>query len=148
MCRLRSILRFRRQSLSFAFGLVTMTTARLIIAGVVLLFAAYIVAMNWGCVIVSLRNRKRGIDRHHSTVPIASLIFAGMGHMIWPWPDKSWIIAIPLLDIANWSLLWLPVAFIREKRMKSIAEPGAAPNGGPAPSVDNPNAPGGPPSVS
>jgi tetratricopeptide (TPR) repeat protein len=29
-----------------------------------------------------------------------------------------------------------------------VAEPGASPNGGPAASVDNPNAPGGPPSVS
>jgi hypothetical protein len=29
-----------------------------------------------------------------------------------------------------------------------FAEPSAAPNGGPAASVDNPNAPGGPPSVS
>jgi hypothetical protein len=31
---------------------------------------------------------------------------------------------------------------------RCIAEPSAAPNGGPAASVDNPNAPGGPPSVS
>lgn len=125
-----------------------MTTTRLIIAGVILLLAAYIVAMNWGCVIGSLRNRKRGIDRYHSTVPLASAIFAWIGHMIWPWPDKAWIIAIPLLDIANWNLLWLPVAFIRERLAKSIAEPSASPNGGPAASVDKSNAPGGPPSVS
>jgi hypothetical protein len=31
---------------------------------------------------------------------------------------------------------------------RTIAEPGAAPNGGPAASIDNSNAPGGPPSVS
>ena len=113
-----------------------MTISRIILAIVILLFAVYIVVMNWGCVIVSIRNRKRGIDRHHSTVPVVSFIMAGLAHLICPWPDKSWMIAIPLLDIANWSLLWLPFGLIREWRRRKIAEPGClcgkrAPGAGP-----------------
>jgi hypothetical protein len=38
--------------------------------------------------------------------------------------------------------------FIDWSKVTALAEPGAAPNGGPAASVDNSNAPGGPPSVS
>jgi hypothetical protein len=38
--------------------------------------------------------------------------------------------------------------FIDWRKVVEIAEPNAAPNGGPAASVDNSNAPGGPPSVS
>jgi hypothetical protein len=95
-----------------------MNIARLILALMILLLAAYIVVMNWGCVIVSLRNKKRGIDRHHSMVPILSLILAALACLAYPAPEKMWLISVPLLDIANWSLLWLPVGLIRES-MKS-----------------------------
>jgi hypothetical protein len=124
-----------------------MDTTRLILAIMILLLAAYIVAMNWGCVIVSIRNKRRGIDRHHSTVPVVSFILVALAHLIYPRPDKNWMIFIPLLDIANWSLLTLPFVLFQEWRKKNT-EPGAPPNGGPAASVDNSNVPGGPPSVS
>jgi hypothetical protein len=47
-------------------------------------------------------------------------------------------------------VLWELVGFFRSfwRKRKKNTEPYAAPNGGPATSVDNPNAPGGPPSVS
>jgi hypothetical protein len=38
--------------------------------------------------------------------------------------------------------------FLDWRKQLKITEPSAAPNGGPAASDDNPNAPGGPPSVS
>jgi hypothetical protein len=95
-----------------------MITARLIIAIVILVFALLIVVMNWGCVIVNMRNKKRGIDRHHSAVPIVSLVLAALAYLIYPRPDNTWMFAIPLLDIANWCLLWLPVALIRQARTK------------------------------
>ncbi len=55
-----------------------MTIARLIMAGLVLFLAAYIAAMNWGCVVASLRNQKKGIDKHHSTVPLVTVLLAGI----------------------------------------------------------------------
>jgi hypothetical protein len=130
------------------FGESAMTIARYILAIAVLLFAAYVVVINWGCVIVSMRNKRRGIDRHHSTVPIFSFGVTVVAMIIYPRHDRAvWMFSVPLVDIANWSLLWLPFGLIREC-MKKGTEPGASPNGGPAkPSVDSSTS-SGPPSVS
>ena len=95
-----------------------MTFARLIIAIVILVFALCICVMNWGCVIINMRNKKHRIDQHHSTVPLVSLVLVALAHLIYPRPDRNWMIAIPLFDIANWRLLWLPVALIRQARTK------------------------------
>ena len=124
-----------------------MTIARSILALAILLFAAYIVVMNWGCVIVSMRNKRRGIDRHHSTVPVVTFILAALAYTIFPRADNRWMITIPLLDIANWNLLWLPFGLIREWKKKGT-EPGASPNGGPRKPLSNSGAVEGPPSVS
>src|SRR3569832_1023077 len=105
-----------------------MTTARFILAIAILFYAAYIVVMNWGFVIVSSRNKRRGIDRHHSTVPIVSLVLAALASFIYPLRDQMWIISVPALDIANWSMFLLPVVVIRESRAKKIAEPDDAGN--------------------
>jgi len=104
-----------------------MDTIRLVLAIIVLLLAAYIVAMNWGCVIVSIRNKRRGIDRHHSTVPVLSFILVALAHLIYPKVDKNWMIVIPLLDVANWSLLTLPLVLFREWRKKDT-EPASGGN--------------------
>jgi hypothetical protein len=74
--------------------------------------------------------------------------FIGDGHGIhWPELDEDISVENVLLghpsgegarSFANW----------KEWYGQKIAEPGAPPNGGPAASVDNSNAPGGPPSVS
>ncbi len=96
-----------------------MDTTRLILAIVLLILSSYIVVMNWGCVIVSFRNKRRGIDRRHSTVPVVSLILVGLAHLIYPRPDKNWMIAIPLVDIANWNILLLPFVLLRERRKKN-----------------------------
>jgi hypothetical protein len=107
-----------------------METTSLILTIIVLLFAVYIVAMNWGCVIVSLRNKRRGIDRHHSTVPVVSFILVAIAHLIYPKPNKNWMFIIPLVDIANWSLLALPIVLFRRSGKTNI-EPGAPASGGP-----------------
>jgi len=74
--------------------------------------------MNWGCVILSLRNKKKGIDRHHSTVPLVSLLLAYFAFGMYPYLQKSWIGIIPLLDIGNLTLLWLPVVLVRELKQR------------------------------
>ena len=102
-----------------------MTTARFILALAVLLFGACIVLMNWWCVIVSARNKRRGIGRHHSMVSLVSIIFAALAYILYPQMDIVWIISVPLLDIANWHLLWLPVALVRKPKTDGGAEPPA-----------------------
>jgi len=95
-----------------------MTTARFIIAIIILVFALCIVAMNWSSVIGNIRNKRRGVNYHHSTVPIVSFILAALSYIVYPRPDKGAALIIPLLDIANWRLLWLPIASIRQARAK------------------------------
>ncbi len=80
-----------------------------------MLLAAYIVVMNWGCVIASERNKRKGIDKHHSTVPFISLILAGvLAYPLYPFTPKWWIGIIPAVDIGNWMLvIGLPWAIAR-----------------------------------
>src|SRR4030042_36270 len=95
-----------------------MITARLIIAIVILVFALCIVAMNWNSVIGNMRNKRKGVAHHHSTVPIVSFILAALSYIIYPRQDKGLALIVPLLDIANWRLLWLSVRSIRQARTK------------------------------
>ena len=90
-----------------------MTTARLIIAILILLLALFIVAMNWSSVIVNMKNKRIRVAYRYSTVPIVSFILAALSYIVYPRPDKGAALIIPLLDIANWRLLWLSVAMIR-----------------------------------
>jgi hypothetical protein len=101
-----------------------------ILSVAVLLFAAWIAAMNWGCVIVSTRNRRRGIDKYHSTVPFVSFFLVVLAILLYPrMPKPIWMLTVPLLDAGNWTLvlgvLWLPVTLIRQSRTKKSHEAGA-----------------------
>jgi hypothetical protein len=95
-----------------------MTTARLIIAILILLLALFIVALNWSSVIGNMKNKRKGVAYRYSTVPIVSFILAALSYIIYPRPDKGSALIIPLLDIANWRLPWLPVAMIRRTGKK------------------------------
>ncbi|NCC62602.1 MAG: hypothetical protein EOM12_17070 [Verrucomicrobiae bacterium] len=93
-----------------------MTLARTIIAIVLLVLAAYIAVMNLGCIIFSLRNQKRGIDKHHSQVFIFHNILPLTAFFIYPHCPKWWIWLIPGLDPSNWTLLAWPFLILKEKR--------------------------------
>jgi hypothetical protein len=104
-----------------------MTIVLYILSFAVLLFGAYVAAMNWGCAIVSSMNRRRGIDRYHSTVPLVSVILVAFALLLYPGPHKPvWMVAIPLLDIGNWALLvgvlWLPVVSVRERKLSKSSQ--------------------------
>ena len=89
-----------------------MNVVKAIVGGLCLLAAFYVLIMNYGCVIVSLRNKRRGIDRHHSTVPFVSAIPAVLAAMLLPRPWGIWALLIPVLDIANLNLLLAPVYLV------------------------------------
>lgn len=74
------------------------------IATILMLSAAWLVVMNAVCVTKSLQNQKRGIDRHHSMVPIAAQIQLLVAALI-PSSYPSWLLwTIALLDISLWTL--------------------------------------------
>ena len=80
-----------------------------ILGGCFLLAALYVTVMNWACAVISLRNQRRGIARHHSMIPVVSLLLALFALIMWPyWPGK-WMLLIPALDIANLNLLFSPI---------------------------------------
>jgi hypothetical protein len=99
-----------------------MTTARAIIALLIAALAAYIAVMNWLCAIISVRNLRRGIDKHHSMVPVLSFILISAAGPIYPFEPKWWLAFIPLLDLGNLNLLRLPYFLIAERR-KQDTEP-------------------------
>ena len=83
-----------------------MTALRTCGAIICILMSAYILIMKWGCVIKSGINKHKGIDRHHSTVPVVSIIFAvALAYPLYPYTPKWWIFLIPVLDIGNWILV-------------------------------------------
>jgi len=88
-----------------------MANARLILSIIVLLAAGYVIVMNWIYVVTSLLNKKRGIDRHYSTVPFVSILLAYMAYDLYPYSGKIWIGIMPFLDIGNWMLLGFPYIF-------------------------------------
>ncbi len=99
-----------------------MTILRFIVSFAVLLLAAHIAVMNWGCVITSFRNKKRGIDQHHSTAPILSALLTLVAMMLCPRHDLvAWMLLVPLLDIGNWILLLsLPLLIFELIKKKPI----------------------------
>ncbi len=83
-----------------------MTVLRTSSAIICILISVYILIMNWGCVIKNIRNKRKGIDRHHSTVPLVSIVFAvALAYPLYPYTPKWWIFIIPILDIGNWILI-------------------------------------------
>ncbi len=92
-----------------------MTTLRAILAIIAIIVALYFVGMNWWSLIASERNKQKGIDRHHSTVPLVSFILAGLvAYPLYPFTPKTWIGLIPLVDIGNWALIiGLPYAMAK-----------------------------------
>ena len=91
-----------------------METIRLIISLVFLCIATLVVIGNACCVYVSFRNRKREIDRHHSTVPLVSAILAGLGYSLYPYSQAAWFWLLPFFDMGNWILFFAVPTLLRE----------------------------------
>ena len=103
-----------------------MTTIRTILSCAVLLLAAYIVVINWTCVIKSYRNKKRGIDRHHSMIPLMSAALAYVASLVFPYSRNEWMIIVPFFDPSIWSMLslpfYLPFRLLRESHKQTPTE--------------------------
>jgi hypothetical protein len=89
-----------------------MNNARLLLLTIALLAAGYIILINWTCAVLTRRNKKRGINRHYSTVPFVTIPLAYLAYILYPYQGGKWIGITPILDVGNWMLLWLPIAFL------------------------------------
>jgi ABC-type Fe3+ transport system permease subunit len=82
--------------------------------------ALFIMTMNWLCVLASTRNKRKGIDRHHSQVLLVPELLIGAGALL-PLPFPKWYLLIPLaLHIGTWvlpaSLFYFIQQIIKSKR--------------------------------
>ena len=74
-------------------------------------------------------NRRKGVDRHHSPVPVVSLLLvAVVGYPMWPFGAKWWMWVIPAADIGTWMLIvGLPWAIVtgafKRKSAEDTSEP-------------------------
>jgi hypothetical protein len=115
-----------------------MTELRISIVVILMLMAAYVAVMNWGCVIASERNRRRKIDKHVSTVPLISFILAGLAYEVYPFSPKGWIGIIPAVDIGNWMLvIGLPWAIAKKALRKGPPNKTSDATSEPAPGADS-----------
>jgi hypothetical protein len=115
-----------------------MTELRISIAVILMLMAAYVAVMNWGCVIASERNRRRKIDKHVSTVPLISFLLAGLAYEVYPFIPKGWIGIIPAVDIGNWMLvIGLPWAVAKGTVRKRPPNKTSDATSKPAPGADS-----------
>jgi uncharacterized membrane protein YuzA (DUF378 family) len=87
-----------------------------------LLLSAIFGAINWFAIGVSLRNKRLGIRRHMSPIPLFAQVF-GIAAFVTSTVEQSsflprWIyVIVPLLDISLWSLAYWPV-YVARQRMK------------------------------
>lgn len=101
-----------------------MMTFRTIGSIALMLLALFFVVVNWSCVIASEMNRRKGIDKHHSMVPLASLLTAGIAFFLYPYAPRIWIWIIPAVDISNWAvLIGMPWAVVKGIFKKESSNP-------------------------
>ncbi|MDI1434052.1 hypothetical protein [Polyangium sorediatum] len=75
----------------------------------------YVLLMNAASVVVNGRNRRRGIDRFVSMVPLVGPLLACVGLFLASAP--LWSLAVPwVLDMGTWSLLAALPTLVREMR--------------------------------
>ncbi|MDD4060203.1 MAG: hypothetical protein PHW08_05805 [Kiritimatiellae bacterium] len=116
-----------------------MTELRISVAAILILMAGYVVVMNWGGgVIASERNKRKGIRKHHSTVPLISLILSAIAFELYPFTPKGWIGSFPAVDIGNWMLvIGLPWAIATGQFKKGPPNQASVTTSEPAPGADS-----------
>ena len=98
-----------------------MKEIRIGVAVILALVAACFAVMNWSCFVANERNKRRGIEKHVSTLPLISFLLAGLAYTSYP---IRWIGIIPAVDIGNWIFIigfpWLIAKdlFKKESRIR------------------------------
>jgi len=87
---------------------------------VLLIIAAAVVFLNWGCVVVSLLYKRQGIKRHVSTVPLVAQVFVILAATVQTGASSPWLPGwafwvVACADVALWSILCLPLFLLRRR---------------------------------
>lgn len=98
-----------------------MTDFRYGLAGLALFLAVLVAVKNWRRV---LRRREPNCACDRGTVPFVSISLTALAAYIHPGEENSWMLLIPLADIATWLVVilpfWLMVRAFFPKRTQKI----------------------------
>lgn len=86
---------------------------------ILLVFALFVVALNWLYVAMNGRRRRAGIPGHVSLIPLVAPLLAGLAFMARPANDLAWLpavysVVVCAADPALWELFLVP--FTRRQR--------------------------------
>lgn len=87
------------------------------LAWILLAAGAFLIALNYSALVVNYRNRRKGIDRHHSFVPLLGGLLGAWGVYLLGQPMLA--VAVALSDPGIWVIGLLPVALLRQRRHQS-----------------------------
>ncbi len=82
-----------------------MYPARWIVGSLLCLFAAYVACCNFAALILSSRNRSRGVQRHYSQGPIVGPVAGYLGLFALPVAKPLGLWLLPLIDPSTWIML-------------------------------------------
>jgi hypothetical protein len=82
-----------------------------IAAWTLVVIGAYLIAINYRALVTNHRNRRSGIDRHHSFVPILGGLLGSIGAYLLVRNPLAFVVAA--VDPGVWVLALLPVALLR-----------------------------------
>lgn len=86
-----------------------------ILSIILLSIAAYVAAMNWTCLIMSIRTQRRGVNKSYSQVFLFQNILSVGAFLIYPHSPKWWIWLIPAMDLSNITLAAWPFVALFKK---------------------------------
>jgi|APSaa5957512622_1039677.scaffolds.fasta_scaffold136778_1 hypothetical protein len=91
-----------------------MDVIKYILGVFLILFGVYIIAANYACIIINKRNKKKGIDKHHSFSPVFGPLLFIIGLSFVELSITFWVIIVFLVDPGTWLiLLGLPYALFK-----------------------------------
>jgi hypothetical protein len=88
---------------------------RLFISILLTAFGVFFAFCNWGCVVVSEINKRKGIDKHSSMIPLFSTVAFYLAFCVYPFHLAWWIVLVALVDPSLLSLIYLPFFLIRRQ---------------------------------
>lgn len=93
-----------------------MATLRLVISAALVLAALYVTVMNGACAYLSRRNRRQGIAKHHSTIPLVVEILLILAALLSPEIPRLPLAIMALADVSLWQLAYLPILLLRRRQ--------------------------------
>lgn len=82
---------------------------------VLIALAIGVVVMNYAAAMLSARNKRLGIDKHHSMVFLVAQLLLWLAAVASPVVPRWVLFAIAAADLSLWMLLYLPIFLLLQR---------------------------------